>query len=91
MKEGIVLKANIRLMAAALDNFCDAVGWRMVRYTHNVKNERQLHGQVIDEEGNFFEVLGTETGKFYKLLGDKKFELIDQQALLKARKETHIC
>lgn len=81
---------NIDLIAAALSNICDEIGWDLVNYAPNQKNKTQLHGVIIDEEGNRFEVLGTQAGKYYKLLGNKKFEEIDKKALLEARKEKQV-
>ena len=59
----------------------------MVQHVTNEMNAEQLHAVVIDEEGFQFHVIGTQAGNYYKLLGNKKKEKIDQQALLKARKE----
>ncbi|WP_413537552.1 hypothetical protein [Enterococcus malodoratus] len=82
---------SIDLMAAALSNFCDAIGWDLIQYAANQKNKTQLHGVIIDEEGNRFEVLGTQAGNYYKLLGNKKFEPIDKKGMLEKRKENPIC
>lgn len=81
---------NIDLMAAALSNFCDEIGWDLVNYAANQKNKTQLHGVIIDEKGNRFEVLATSAGNYYKLLGNKQYETIDKKAMLAARKEKQI-
>lgn len=81
---------NVGLIAAGLSNFCDEIGWDLVNYAPNQKNKTQLHGVIIDEQGNRFEVLGTQAGKYYKLLGNKKFEQIDKKAMLEARKEKKV-
>lgn len=78
----------VSYMAAMFSNFCDQIGWTMIQYVPNEMNAEQLHAVVIDEEGVRFHVIGTQSGNFYKLLGNKKKEKIDQQALLKARKES---
>ena len=78
---------NTNLIAAGLSNFCDEIGWDLVNYAPNQKNKTQLHGVIIDEEGNRFEVLATPAGKYYKLLGNKKYEPIDKMGMLENRKE----
>lgn len=79
------MSMHVDYMAAMFSNFCDQIGWRMIQYVANERNAEQLHAVVIDEEGIQFHVIGTQAGNYYKLLGDKKKELIDQKALLAAR------
>lgn len=84
------MTSNTVFITASLSNFCENVGWRLVQHAPNQKNKEQLHGVIIDDVGNRFEVIATGQGNFYKLLGNKKYELIDQKALLKAKKEEKV-
>ncbi|MGF2943325.1 hypothetical protein [Enterococcus xiangfangensis] len=84
------MKYNLSLVAAALSNFCEEIGWDLVNYAPNQKNKAQLHGIIIDEEGNRLEVLATQSGNYYELLGNKKFKQIDKKGLLESRKEKRV-
>lgn len=77
------MKAKLRKMEVNLQNFCDAVGWYLIKAVPNVKkNPNQLLAIIFDKRGRKIDLLVSETERYYLLLGDKQTEEIDKKKML---------
>lgn len=56
------------------DLFVEARGWSWMGFQSNPKNADQYLGQCMDQSGTEYYFLITQEGKYYRLLGNKKFE-----------------
>ena len=56
------------------DYFCKNHGWTFESFSRNPKNPKQYLGQCIDELGMPISILITESGRYVRLLGDRKWE-----------------
>lgn len=59
------------------DLFVEARGWSWMGFRSNPKNSDQYLGQCMDQSGTEYYFLITQEGKYYRLLGNKKFELYE--------------
>ena len=57
------------------DLFCDARGWQWEAFTTNPKNKDQYLAKCFDpKEGIEYNFLIAKSGKYYRLLGNKRWE-----------------
>ncbi|EPH94569.1 hypothetical protein D922_01541 [Enterococcus faecalis 06-MB-DW-09] len=56
------------------DLFVSARDWSWMGFRSNPKNPDQYLGQCMDQSGTEYYFLITQDGKYYRLLGNKKFE-----------------
>lgn len=57
--------------------FVQARGWQWLGFRSNPKNPSQHLGQCVDQNAEEYYFLITQSGKYFRLLGDKKYEEYD--------------
>lgn len=59
------------------DLFVEVRDWSWMGFRTNPKNPDQYLGQCMDKAGEEYDFLITSEGKYYRLLGNKKFETFE--------------
>lgn len=71
------MKRDLKVAKMEFEMFCQQREWHAINFGYNPKNNNQFLGSCYDNQGMTLFFLISVTGKYYELLGGKKFREVE--------------
>lgn len=68
------MKRDLKVAKLEFEMFCQQREWYVINFGYNPKNGNQFLGTCYDFEGMTLSFLISASGKYYELLGGKKYK-----------------